>query len=70
MTPRDKVIVRGHCVVKRALSTTRTVMAAKKIDGKEIAVKIRERLGAEIVEKKKGNPRYQPCLKIVQGEGV
>jgi methylenetetrahydrofolate dehydrogenase (NADP+)/methenyltetrahydrofolate cyclohydrolase/formyltetrahydrofolate synthetase len=42
-------------------------MTATKIDGTAIAKSIRERLAAEIVEKQKTNPRYQPCLKIVQG---
>ncbi|KAK3935898.1 C-1-tetrahydrofolate synthase, cytoplasmic [Diplogelasinospora grovesii] len=41
-------------------------MAATKIDGTAIAKKIRERLHAEIAEKKKSNPRYQPSLKIIQ----
>ena len=34
---------------------------------KSIAKRIRERLGAEIVEKQKKNPKYQPSLKIIQG---
>lgn len=42
-------------------------MAATKLDGTAIAKKIRERLAAEIVEKQKVNPRYKPCLKIIQG---
>jgi len=67
-TPRQNIAVAGSWKAKKAFSTTRNAMAAKKIDGKEIAAKIRERLGSEIVEKKNGNPRYQPCLKIVQGE--
>ncbi|RVX74947.1 C-1-tetrahydrofolate synthase, mitochondrial [Exophiala mesophila] len=41
-------------------------MGATKIDGKAIAQKIRERLAAEIAEKQKSNPRYSPCLKIIQ----
>lgn len=41
-------------------------MGATKIDGKVIAQKIRERLAAEIAEKQKSNPRYTPCLKIIQ----
>jgi hypothetical protein len=28
---------------------------------------VRERLQAEIAEKKGINPRFQPCLKIIQG---
>ncbi len=42
-------------------------MAAAKIDGTAIARKVRERLQAEIAEKKAINPRFQPCLKIIQG---
>ncbi|KAH7011912.1 formate--tetrahydrofolate ligase-domain-containing protein [Ilyonectria destructans] len=41
-------------------------MGAIKLDGTAIAKAIRERLGAEIVEKQKLNPRYKPCLKIIQ----
>ncbi|SPQ26618.1 7048579b-c266-417c-bdee-405f3f8ae393 [Thermothielavioides terrestris] len=41
-------------------------MAATKIDGTAIARKVRERLQAEIAEKKAANPRFQPCLKIIQ----
>lgn len=42
-------------------------MAAAKIDGTAIARKVREQLRAEIAEKKGINPRFQPCLKIIQG---
>lgn len=45
-------------------------MAATKIDGTVIARKVRERLQAEIAEKKGVNPRFQPCLKIIQGACV
>ncbi|KAI5462666.1 formate--tetrahydrofolate ligase-domain-containing protein [Mariannaea sp. PMI_226] len=41
-------------------------MGAIKLDGNAIAKSIRERLGAEIAEKQKLNPRYKPCLKIIQ----
>lgn len=41
-------------------------MGATKIDGKVIAQKIRERLGAEVAQKQKANPRYRPSLKIIQ----
>ncbi|KAK4211094.1 C-1-tetrahydrofolate synthase, cytoplasmic [Rhypophila decipiens] len=41
-------------------------MAATKIDGTAVAKRIREGLKATIAEKKKINPRYLPCLKIVQ----
>jgi hypothetical protein len=42
-------------------------MAATKIDGTAIARRVRERLQAEIAEKKAINPRFQPNLKIIQG---
>ncbi|KAL2171590.1 hypothetical protein VTG60DRAFT_2423 [Thermothelomyces hinnuleus] len=41
-------------------------MVATKIDGTAIARKVRERLQAQIAEKKAINPRFQPCLKIIQ----
>ncbi|OAA66604.1 c1 tetrahydrofolate ligase [Niveomyces insectorum RCEF 264] len=41
-------------------------MAAVKLDGTALAKKIRESLHADIVEKQKLNPRFQPCLKIIQ----
>lgn len=43
-------------------------MVASKIDGTALAKSIRERLKAEIAEKQLTNPRYQPCLKIIQGK--
>ncbi|KFH45262.1 C-1-tetrahydrofolate synthase-like protein [Hapsidospora chrysogenum ATCC 11550] len=45
-------------------------MGATKLDGTAIAKSIRERLGAEIAEKQKLNPRYKPTLKIIQGTYV
>jgi hypothetical protein len=42
-------------------------MVASKIDGTAVAKAIRERLKNEIVEKQGINPRYKPCLKIIQG---
>lgn len=42
-------------------------MVASKIDGTAIAKAIRERLRVEILEKQQTNPRYKPCLKIIQG---
>ncbi|KAI0842544.1 formate-tetrahydrofolate ligase [Hypoxylon sp. FL0890] len=50
----------------RAFSTSYPTMAATRLDGTAIAKKIRERLGTEILEKQKTNPKYQPCLKIIQ----
>jgi methylenetetrahydrofolate dehydrogenase (NADP+)/methenyltetrahydrofolate cyclohydrolase/formyltetrahydrofolate synthetase len=42
-------------------------MTATKIDGTAIAKDVRQRLQAEIAEKQKINPRFQPSLKIIQG---
>ena len=42
-------------------------MVATKLDGTAIAKSIRERIGREIAERQKLNPRYRPSLKIVQG---
>lgn len=56
--------------VLRAFSSSAAVMAATKIDGTAIARKVRERLHAEIAEKKSVNPRFQPSLKIIQGACV
>ncbi|KAF7554824.1 hypothetical protein G7046_g6708 [Stylonectria norvegica] len=41
-------------------------MVATRLDGTAIAKSIRERLGIEIAEKQKLNPRYRPSLKIIQ----
>jgi methylenetetrahydrofolate dehydrogenase (NADP+) / methenyltetrahydrofolate cyclohydrolase / formyltetrahydrofolate synthetase len=41
-------------------------MTANKIDGTAIAKKIRERLHTEIENTQKANPRYKPCLRIIQ----
>lgn len=40
---------------------------ASKIDGTALAKRIREGLRATIEETKKTNPRFRPCLKIIQG---
>jgi len=53
-----------------AASTTATqppVMAATKIDGTALAKRIREGLRTTIAEKQQINPRFKPCLKIIQG---
>ncbi|KAJ6785448.1 hypothetical protein PWT90_07110 [Aphanocladium album] len=50
----------------RRFSTTPAVMVATKLDGTAIAKSIRERIGREIAERQKLNPRYRPSLKIVQ----
>lgn len=42
-------------------------MVATKLDGTAIAKSIRERLSAEVADRQKLNPRYRPCLKIIQG---
>ncbi|KAK8048896.1 formate--tetrahydrofolate ligase-domain-containing protein [Apiospora phragmitis] len=41
-------------------------MTAMKLDGNAIAKKIRERLAGEVAKKQEINPRYKPCLKIIQ----
>lgn len=50
---------------KRLFSST--TMVAAKLDGNAIAKSIREKLCAEVTEKQKLNPRFKPCLKIIQG---
>lgn len=55
-------------VSRRCFSTTPVAaMVATKLDGTAIAKSIRERLGVEIAERQKLNPRFKPCLKILQG---
>ncbi|KGQ09215.1 C-1-tetrahydrofolate synthase, cytoplasmic [Beauveria bassiana D1-5] len=54
----------------RFFSTTPAAMVATKLDGNAIAKSIRERIGREIAERQKLNPRYRPSLKIVQGTYV
>ncbi|KAK2700359.1 hypothetical protein QWA68_001275 [Fusarium oxysporum] len=49
---------------KRLFSST--AMVAAKLDGNAIAKSIREKLCAEVTEKQKLNPRFKPCLKIIQ----
>lgn len=51
----------------RSFSTRPSTMTAIKLDGTAIAKAIREKLAAEVVEKQKLNPQYQPSLRIVQG---
>ncbi|KAI0473152.1 formate-tetrahydrofolate ligase [Xylariaceae sp. FL0804] len=53
-------------ISRQPFSTASSAMAATKLDGTAIAKSIRERLAAEIAEKQKLNPKYQPCLKIIQ----
>ncbi|KAK4176051.1 putative C-1-tetrahydrofolate synthase [Triangularia setosa] len=50
----------------RAFSSSSAAMVAQKIDGTAVAKRVREQLKAEIAEKKEINPRFQPCLKIIQ----
>lgn len=52
---------------RRRRFTTSAAMSARILDGTAIAKSIRERIGTEIAEKQKLNPRYKPCLKIIQG---
>lgn len=48
-------------------SPAAAAMVATKLDGTAIAKAIREKIGAEIAERQKLNPRFKPCLKIIQG---
>lgn len=45
-------------------------MVAQKLDGNAIAKSIREKLCTEVTEKQKLNPRFKPCLKIIQGMAI
>ena len=42
------------------------IMTAAKIDGTAVANKIRDKIGQEIIEKQRENPRFKPCLRIIQ----
>lgn len=53
---------------RRHYTTSSPKMGAAKIDGTAIAKAIREKLGAEIADKLKANPRYKPTLRIIQGD--
>ncbi|OAA37185.1 C-1-tetrahydrofolate synthase [Metarhizium rileyi] len=50
----------------RFSTSASAAMTARILDGTAVAKSIRERIGAEIVEKQKLNPRYRPSLKIIQ----
>lgn len=52
---------------KRRFATAPPAMVAAKLDGTAIAKGIREKLGQDIAEKQKLNPRFKPSLKIIQG---
>ncbi len=74
-SPRLNALAAGYLskpshLASRAFSSSSSAMAAIKIDGTALAKKIREGLHAEIAEKQQSNPRYQPCLKIIQGACV
>ncbi|KAK9782730.1 putative C-1-tetrahydrofolate synthase [Seiridium cardinale] len=56
----------SNSVPRRSFSRTYPAMVAQKLDGNAIAKTIRERIAAEIAEKQRLNPRYTPCLKIIQ----
>lgn len=51
----------------RAFSSTQPAMVASNIDGTALAKKIRDSLRAKVADKQKTNPRFQPCLRIIQG---
>ncbi|KAK4229428.1 putative C-1-tetrahydrofolate synthase [Podospora fimiseda] len=64
--PASSLSFQPH-IHRAAFSSSAVVaMAAEKIDGTAIAKKVREQLKANIAEKKAINPRFQPCLKIIQ----
>ena len=57
--------LRRAAASRRQFSTSN--MVAAKLDGTAVAKRIRDRLREEIAERQKINPRFQPCLKIIQG---
>ena len=57
---------RWSCTDRRGFATSSADMTGVKIDGTAVAIKIRERLHAEIQQTQKTNPRYKPSLKIIQ----
>ncbi|KAL9109296.1 MAG: hypothetical protein Q9227_006051 [Pyrenula ochraceoflavens] len=56
----------AHSVLRRSFSISHVKMAGTKIDGNVVAKNIRERLEEEIKSKQSLNPRFKPCLKIIQ----
>jgi methylenetetrahydrofolate dehydrogenase (NADP+)/methenyltetrahydrofolate cyclohydrolase/formyltetrahydrofolate synthetase len=53
---------------RRLFSSSSAAMGAQLIDGTAIAKDIRESINADIRKKQQANPRYKPCLVIIQGE--
>lgn len=66
--PLGQLHCRNSYPATRSFSTSAATMTATRIDGTAIAKKIREGLHAQIQEAQKANPKFQPCLKIIQGE--
>ncbi|KAK5987446.1 Methylenetetrahydrofolate dehydrogenase [Cladobotryum mycophilum] len=66
----DRPSCQSSSLLHRSFSTTTSAMVATKLDGTAIAKAIREKIGAEIAETQNINPRYKPCLKIVQATYV
>ncbi|KAI1344708.1 formate-tetrahydrofolate ligase [Xylariaceae sp. FL0016] len=63
---RRNIFTARNLPALRPFSTSSPTMAATKLDGTAIAKSIREKLAREIADKQKLNPKYQPCLKIIQ----
>ncbi|KAK8872854.1 formate-tetrahydrofolate ligase [Apiospora arundinis] len=65
---RAQTLPHSSPVPRRLFSSASSypTMTAMKLDGAAIAKKIRERLAGEIAQKQETNPRFKPCLKIIQ----
>ena len=59
--------IRAYSSLASPRAATEEAAMASKIDGTALAKRIRESLRQTIEETKKTNPRFRPCLKIIQG---
>lgn len=68
-TPRPAPLSYNNTITSshRSFTSSAANMVAEKIDGNAIAKEIREGLHAQIDEKRRSNPRFNPSLKIIQG---
>ena len=68
-TPRPAPLSYNNTITSshRSFTSSAANMVAQKIDGNAIAKEIREGLHAQIDEKRRSNPRFNPSLKIIQG---
>ncbi|KAL0470009.1 C-1-tetrahydrofolate synthase [Neurospora intermedia] len=64
--PRSSIRTYSSLASPRAATREPEAAMASKIDGTALAKRIREGLRATIEETKKTNPRFRPCLKIIQ----